>query len=193
MKGCGFLTVVCVAVLALLIRTFVFEPYKIPTGAMKPTLMGNEYDENGKKIRDGDRLIANKFIYFFTSPKRGDIVVFSIKGIEGISQKKKDFIKRVVGLPGETVEIKNGQVYINDNVLVEPEIFETIPYIGDIGNALYGTTGHPAKVPENCYFVLGDNSANSNDSRYWGFVPRRNIKGKAIWIYSPSTRRGRLR
>jgi signal peptidase I len=175
-------------VLALIIRTFVIEPYKIPTGSMKPTLLGVEYNGDGEKEHGGDKILANKFIYFFKKPQRGDIVIFTTKGIEGIDPKKKDFVKRLVGLPGDTVEIRGGHVTINGKILAEPSVFKDITYVGEIGNATYGTTGNPVKVPDDCYFMLGDNSANSNDSRYWGFVPKKNIKGRAMLIYWPVTR-----
>ena len=186
--------------LALLIRWSVIEPYKIPTGSMKPTLLGVEYNDDGEKIHRGDKILANKFIYGikipFTrttlvpvkKPKRGDIVIFETKGIQGINPRKKDFVKRLVGLPGEVVEIKYGHIYINGKKLKEPEIFKENKYVGNIANADFGTTGSPVKIPEDHYFMLGDNSANSNDSRYWGFVPKKNIKGKALLIYWPPSR-----
>ncbi|MBN1520926.1 MAG: signal peptidase I [Candidatus Aureabacteria bacterium] len=174
--------------LALLIRTFVIEPYKIPTGSMKPTLLGVEYDDNGKKIHGGDKILANKFIYYFQKPQRGDIIIFRTKGIKGIDPKKKDFVKRLAGLPGETVEIKYGHLYVNGEKITEPQIFQEIRYEGNLGSADFGTTGNPVKIPENGYFVLGDNSSNSNDSRYWGFVPKKNVKGKALLIYWPPSR-----
>jgi signal peptidase I len=170
--------------LALLIRTFIIEPYKIPTGSMEPTLHGD--------TKSGDKILANKFIYFFKKPERGDIIIFRTKGIEGIDPKKKDFVKRLVGLPGETLEIKNGRVYINEKELKEPAVFKKIDYEGVIlgypGMKSYGTTGNPVKIPLDCYFFLGDNSKNSNDSRFWGLVPKKNIKGKAMVIYWPPAR-----
>jgi len=159
--------------LAIIIRTFIIEPYKIPTGSMTPTLLGIEFNEEGEKIHNGDKILANKFIYYFKKPQRGDIVIFRTKGIDGINPKKKDFVKRLVAFPGEVVEIKYGHIYINGKKLIQPEIFEKTKYYGNIANAKHGTTGHPIKVPEGYYFMLGDNSANSNDSRYWGFVPKK--------------------
>ena len=165
-------------VLALLIRTFIIEPYKIPTGSMEPTLHGDR--------KSGDKILANKFIYRFNDPKRGDIVIFKTKGIEKIT-KKKDYVKRLVGLPGDVVEIKYGSVYINGEKLQEPDAFKKIDYVS-IPGWTYGTSGNPVKIPKGHYYMLGDNSDSSNDSRHWGFVPEKNIKGKALLIYWPPSR-----
>jgi len=167
-------------VIAMVIRTFIVQAFKIPTGSMEPTLHGAS--------RGGDRILVNKFVYYFRGPERGDIVVFSTKNIEGLD-KDKDYIKRLVGLPGDTVEIRKGRLYVNDTLLVYPEMFRTNTYFnfeGESGG--YGAPGQKVTVPDRSYFVLGDNSGNSKDSRYWGFVPHRNIKGKALLIYWPLTR-----
>jgi signal peptidase I len=112
-------------------------------------------------------------------PKRGDVIVFIYP-----ESPKKDFIKRLVGLPGETVEIRDGTIYINEKPLVD-SIFNQRYYYnrGD-----YGQEGVKIKVPQDSFFVLGDNSASSQDSRYWGFVPRKNILGRALVIYWPPQR-----
>lgn len=164
--------------IAMVIRTFVVQAFKIPTGSMEPTLHGDE--------RKGDRIFVNKFIYWYKEPMRGDIMVFKTKGIVGLDQDK-DYIKRVIALPGETVEIKDGNIFIND-VHIKDEIIDSIEYDNTGAYAPYGVLGTKVKVPDNMYFVLGDNSANSKDSRYWGFVPKKNIKGKAILIYWPFSR-----
>ncbi len=162
--------------LAMVIRAFVVQAFKIPTGSMRMTLL------------EGDLILVNKFIYGakipFTKlrlpalkgPKRGDVVVFIYP-----EDKKKDFIKRLVGLPGESVEIKAGSIYINDKPAQEP-VFNRIYYYnkGD-----FGAQGRKLIVPKDSYFVLGDNSASSKDSRYWGFVPKDNLLGEALIIYWP--------
>lgn len=167
-------------VIALFVRTFIIQAFKIPTGSMEPTLHGAQ--------SGGDRILVNKFIYFFKQPERGDIIVFSTKNIEGLDQDK-DYIKRLVGLPGDTVEIRNGRLYVNDTLLVYPELFRTNTYfnIDDTAEG-FGKAGQKIVVPPNAYYALGDNSGNSRDSRYWGFIPKRNIKGKALLIYWPLTR-----
>ncbi len=166
-------------VLALFVRAFIIQAFKIPTGSMRPTLL------------EGDIILVNKFIYGarvpFTKlrlpkvrePKRGDVIVFIYP-----DNPKKDYIKRLIGLPGDIVEIKNGSIYINGNLLVEPLFSQRYYYNrGD-----FGKEGEKIKVPQNCFFVLGDNSISSQDSRYWGFVPRENILGKALVIYWPFIR-----
>jgi signal peptidase I len=166
-------------VLAMVIRTFVIQAFKIPTGSMRMTLI------------EGDAILVNKFLYGakvpFTSlrlpavrqPVRGDVVVFIFP-----QDSKKDFIKRLVGVEGDTVEIINGTIYVNDKPVPE-RVFNSNYYYnrGD-----FGEPGKKITVPPNSFFVLGDNSASSQDSRYWGFVPKSNVLGKAILIYWPLNR-----
>lgn len=121
----------------------------------------------------GNRVLVTKFYYRFYRPQHGDIIVFRYP-----SNKKKNLIKRVMALPGETIRIENGLVYING-----------VPLQGDRFNRVYFNTGYYGKgeqaVPENSYFVLGDNSRNSDDSRFWGYVPLKNILGRAFLVYWP--------
>lgn len=164
----GFKTVGLSIILALGIRTFVAEARYIPSGSMLPTLEIN------------DRLIIDKLGYKFTDPKRGDVVVFS--PTDALKQQYKDaFIKRIIGLPGETVEVKNGQVSVDGEIISENYIAEAPQY--DWG---------PETVPENSYLVLGDNRNNSFDSHSWGFVPHENIIGRAIVRFWPLDRLGGL-
>ncbi|MCM8780876.1 MAG: signal peptidase I [Candidatus Omnitrophica bacterium] len=172
-------SIVIAFILAMIIRTFVVQAFKIPTGSMRPTLM------------EGDIILVNKFIYGakipFTDfrlpavrqPERGDVIVFVYP-----QDPKKDFIKRLVAKEGETVEIRNGTLYINEQPLLDPIFAQRYYY--NKGN--FAGEGQKIKVPPGHYFVLGDNSASSQDSRYWGFVPERNILGKAIFIYWPPQR-----
>ena len=151
--------------LALIIRTFLVQPFKIPSGSMRPTLM------------EGDRILVNKYAYRYRDPKRGEVIVF--KSVEG---NKKDYIKRLIGVGGDEVEIRDGKIWVNHQVLEEPKIFREFFYYnrGD-----YGSEGKSIHVPEGNYFVLGDNSGSSLDSRYWGYVPRRNLIGRAFLIFWP--------
>ena len=180
--------------LALFIRTFVVQAFKIPSGSMKPTLI------------IGDHLLVNKFTYGikiplidrfiiqFDNPKRGDIVVFKYP-----KDESKDFIKRVIGIEGDVVEIKSDILYINgekiDTEYVSKYIDEDISG-ADRYEEAFGESKHyildqyvnyedfgPVTVPENSIFVMGDNRDNSQDSRYWGFVSLNKIKGKALIIY----------
>lgn len=172
-------SIVVAFILAMIIRTFVIQAFKIPTGSMRPTLL------------EGDLILVNKFIYGakipFTDlklpkirePERGDVIVFIYP-----ENPKKDFIKRLVGLPGEIVEIKNGTVYINGKPL-EGHIFSQRYYYN---RGKFSAEEERISVPRDSFFVLGDNSASSQDSRYWGFVPYKNILGQAILIYWPPQR-----
>ena len=184
-KGRWITEFIVIVIIVLLIRTFVAQAYNIPSGSMKPTLLV------------GDFILVNKLVYRFSEPQRGDIVVFKYPIDPNI-----DFIKRIIALPGEEVEVRNNQVFINGKPLplievgrgeengvrkviyeeVLPEgikhkvqFYEDFPFSKrDFG---------PVVVPPNHYFVMGDNRDNSEDSRYWGFVPRENIVGKAFVIY----------
>ncbi len=172
-------SIVVAFVLAMIIRAFIIQAFKIPTGSMRPTLL------------EGDIILVNKFIYGarvpFTDwrlpalrqPKRGDVVVFIYP-----DNPKKDFIKRLVATGGESVEIKNGTIYVNDRPLLEPEFGKRYYY----NRGEYGQENKKIVVPSDGLFVLGDNSASSQDSRYWGYVPLKNLLGKAIIIYWPPQR-----
>ncbi len=158
-------------IFALLIRTFLFAPYKIPTGSMIPTLLV------------GDKIFVDKISYRFDLPKRGDIVVFKFP-----LDSKKDFVKRLIGMPGERVEIRGGVALVNGRPLTEPPFSNNYYYNVDSNDWKYGKTGQVFEVPAHFYFVLGDNSANSSDSRNWGFVPQHNVLGRAKLIWWPPSR-----
>jgi signal peptidase I len=172
-------SIVIAFLLAMVIRTFIIQAFKIPTGSMRPTLM------------EGDLILVNKFIYGakipFTDlrlpdirqPQRGDVVVFIYP-----EDKKKDFIKRLVALPKEKVEIENGTIFIDGEPLRDSRFSQRFYYNrGD-----FAKEDREIIVPAGSLFVLGDNSASSKDSRYWGFVPQKNVLGKAILIYWPPQR-----
>lgn len=171
--------IVVALVLAIAIRTFILQPFRIPSTSMVPTLVV------------GDRLMVNKLSYGaivplttyrlpgFSKPKRGDIIVFRAP-----EDRKKDFIKRLVGLSGEKVEIKFGDIYVNGQLVTDPVIKNIYYY----NRGTYGEVNKPITVPAGYYFVLGDNSGSSSDSRFWGFVPQNDVIGKAEFIYWPPTR-----
>ena len=170
-------SIIIAVILALFIRTLVIQAFKIPAGSMIPT------------FQVGDRIFVNKFIYgakvpflnmnlpAVRSPKRGDILVFIAP-----DTPQKDFIKRLIAVGGEKVQIKDGRIFINGKIVDEPSSVRSVYYYnsGD-----YGREGRVIEVPKDSYFVMGDNSASSRDSRFWGFVPRKNLLGRAIFIYWP--------
>jgi signal peptidase I len=158
--------------LALVIRTFIIAPFKIPSGSMHPTLL------------EGDRILVTKFWYHIRPPQRGDIVVFRYP-----DDPKRPFIKRLVGVGNDRVEIADGHLLINGQP-PEALIFQQMTYYNQ---GPYGQANHAIDVPSNTYFVLGDNSASSHDSRFWGFVPKRLLIGKAVCIFWPPNRIRRLR
>lgn len=156
--------------LALFIRAFVAEPRYIPSDSMLPTL------------QVGDRLVVEKISYHFHPPVKGDIVVFDPPQqlqIQGYA-KNQAFIKRVIGTPGQTIEIHNGKVYVNNQPLKENYIAEPPNYQMDA-----------VKVPEDQLFVMGDNRNNSNDSHVWGFLPKQNVIGHACYRFWPPHRVGK--
>lgn len=160
-------TIGLAAVLSFGIRTFVAEARYIPSSSMEPTLLIN------------DRLIIEKITYRFHEPQRGDVVVFN--ATEALLQEnlKDAFIKRIIGLPGDEVKVRNGEVIVNNKILKEPYIKEAPDY--DYG---------PVTVPADQYLVLGDNRNNSYDSHYWGFVPREKFIGRASIRFWPPERMG---
>lgn len=165
-------TVGLALVLSLGLRHFVAEARYIPTGSMLPTLQVN------------DHLVIEKISYRFHDPQRGDIIVFMpSKQLQEQNPEifKDAFIKRVIGLPGETIEVKNGTVFVNGEPLTENYTAAPPEYV-------YG----PEVVPSDSYLVLGDNRNNSLDSHIWGYVPRENIIGRASVRIWPPNRVGEI-
>src|SRR5690554_1987439 len=151
--------------LSFLLQTFVFEARSIPTGSMQPT------------IQIDQKILVNKFIYKFKKPERGDIIVFTPPMN---SNDDLEYIKRVIGLPGDKIQIKNGFVYLNDKKLFENYLIERSNY--EFG---------PVLVPENCLFVLGDNRNESYDSHLWSeWLNFNHVNGKAFFTYWPFQRLG---
>ncbi len=152
-------------ILALVIRQYVVQAFKIPSGSMMPTLL------------IGDHILVSKLNYLFTDPEQGDIVVFRFP-----RDKKRDFIKRIIGEPGDQIRIADKVVYVNDVPLKE----EYTMYKDESSiEGSYSSRDNfgPVLVPPNHYFMMGDNRDNSMDSRFWGFLDRKGIKGKAFLIY----------
>jgi|WetSurMetagenome_2_1015567.scaffolds.fasta_scaffold102799_4 signal peptidase I len=161
-------------VLALIIRTCIVQPFKIPSGSMEDTLLV------------GDYLFVNKFIYGIRvpltdfrlpgvrDPEQGDVLVFKYP-----EDRSKDYIKRVIGLPGDEIQIRDKQVYVNGIPYNNPHEIHKDSLILPGGSNARDNFG-PIRVPTDSYFVMGDNRDNSNDSRFWGFVPESDLVGKAL-------------
>ncbi len=163
--------------LAMFIRTFIVQAYKIPSGSMIPTLLVGDYILVNKLSFGIKDPFKNKFIYFRRLPRRQEVVVFAYP-----LNPKVDFIKRVIGLPGDTIEIVNKKVYVNGKLLKEPYVIHTDPNVYPRNISPRDNFG-PVKVPPGELFVMGDNRDQSYDSRFWGFVPVQNLKGSAMIIY----------
>ena len=176
-------TIVGAIAIVLAIKAWVVNPYRIPSSSMEPTLHCAR-PAQGCEARFSDRVLANRFIYHFESPKRGDVIVFNVPAeAERKCGAGGTFVKRIIGLPGDTVQIRvihgAGYVYIDGEKLDEPYIQQDRRDIG------------PAKtyhVPADDYFMMGDNRASSCDSRSWGPLPRENIIGKVFMTYWPPNR-----
>jgi signal peptidase I len=170
--------IVVAVLLALVIRAFVVQAFTIPSGSMMDTLLV------------GDYILVNKFLYGpevpftevhlpgFREPRRGDVIVFKYPNDES-----RDFIKRIVAVGGETVQVRDDRVYVNGQLLEEPYVRPGSIPAQPSGTCRYLYACEPTLVPPGAYFVMGDNRDNSQDSRYWGFVKREKIRGKAFMIY----------
>ena len=177
-----YVEAIAIAVLlALVIRTLIVQAFTIPSGSMMDTLL------------IGDYILVNKFLYgpelpltdyrlpALHPPRRGDIIVFKYP-----QDEKRDFIKRIIGTPGDTVQVRGQQVLINGQPLEEPYVRHNPSSLSHTGSPTFCGYAYACEslvVPPDSYFVMGDNRDNSQDSRYWGFVKRDKIKGKAFLIY----------
>ena len=173
-------SIVIAVILALFVRTWIVQAFKIPTGSMENNLL------------IGDHLLVNKFIFGPTATsigrtllpvrdiRRGDVIVFKYP-----DEPDRDFIKRVIGLPGETLELRAKKVYIDGQPLDEPYVHVLEPASDSQETTSFDVRERygPVRVPDGQYFVMGDNRDNSQDSRYWGFLPRNYVKGRALMIY----------
>ncbi|MDO9288857.1 MAG: signal peptidase I [Thermodesulfovibrionales bacterium] len=169
--------IITALILALLIRAYVIQAFKIPSGSMIPTLV------------IGDHILVNKFLYGtkipfsetmvleFTKPEKGNIIVFKYP-----EDPTRDFIKRIIAVEGDVVESKNKTIYVNGKQTSEPYTQHTDNSIRPMGIEPRDNFG-PLIVPRNKFFVMGDNRDQSYDSRYWGYVDRKDIKGKALILY----------
>jgi len=184
-------SIVIALVLALLLKYLVIQAYMIPTGSMEPTIMPR------------DRVFGNRFIYHFREPARGDIIAFrpppeafseplpnyKQMGLMNTLLRKHfgytrvdSYLKRIIAVEGDKIEVKEGLVYLNNNALDEPYIMDKPDY-----------EKAPVTVPKGHVFVMGDNRTNSHDSHIWGFLPKKNIQAKAMVRFWPPNRIGVVR
>ena len=171
--------------LALLIRTFIIQAFKIPSGSMENTLLIGDHILVSKfsygthipnEIPFLDIKLFDDIVLFSKVPQRGDIIVFKFP-----KDERRDFIKRVIGLPGDFLEVRRQKIYINKKLFEDTHARHTDPASNDslVPRDDFG----PVLVPEGYVFVMGDNRENSQDSRYWGFLNIKKIRGKALMIY----------
>jgi signal peptidase I len=177
-------TIAGAVAIVLLIKAYVVNPYRIPSSSMEPTLHCAR-PTSGCEARFSDRVLANRFIYHFRDPKRGEIVVFKTPPQAKIRcGAGGTFVKRIIGLPGDRLEVRvlrgKQYVFINGRKLIEP-------YIQD-SRRVASSAFQPITVPKNSYFMMGDNRSQSCDSRAWGSVPRGNLIGKVFMTYWPPNR-----
>ena len=167
--------------LALVIRTLIVQAFTIPSGSMMDTLLIGDYILVNKFLFGPELPLTDYRLPSLRYPHRGDIIVFKYP-----QDEKRDFIKRIVATPGETVQVRGQQVLINGRLLEEPYVRHNpgaLSHTASPGYCGYAYACEPLVVPADSYFVMGDNRDNSQDSRYWGFVKRDKIKGKAFLIY----------
>ncbi len=172
-------TIAGAIVIVLVIKAYVVNPYRIPSSSMEPTLHCARPGA-GCEAHFSDRVLADRLIYHFRGPHRGEVVVFTTPPLAKIRcGAGGTFVKRVIGLPGETWAERNGAVYIDGKRLKEPYIkFDRRDF----------QTHVPVKIPPRSYFMMGDNRAQSCDSRVWGTVPRNNVIGEVFLTYWPPQR-----
>ena len=176
-------TIVGAVAIVLLVKAYVVNPYRIPSSSMEPTLHCAQ-PASGCEARFSDRVLANRFVYHLRDPRRGEIVVFDTPDAARVKcGAGGTFVKRLVGMPGETVEVRlqrgEGYVYVNGRRLEEPYVRDDRRPTRAFG---------PVKVPPESYFMMGDNRSQSCDSREWGAVPRANLIGKVFATYWPPNR-----
>lgn len=171
--GAFFFDIIQVVVFAIALFLFmyllVFQPHKIKGDSMQPN------------YPDGEYLLTDKVTYRFNQPKRGDVVVFEAPGSGG-----DEYIKRIIGLPGESISVNNGKIYVNGQLLDESYLSQSLY----TSNGVFLENGEITVVPDGEYFVLGDNRPYSSDSRTWGFVTKKKISGRAWLIYWPPQKAG---
>jgi signal peptidase I len=169
------------------------RPFKVPTGSMSPTLLGNAKRPDGTIVL-GDRIFVEKYVYWFSKPERENIVAFKTGGVSPMLPENEFFVKRIIGISGDILSIQDGYLFNRGQPVTEPPSLAKLAIL----NTPVGTQSYLAKamdtfvVSNDCYFVVGDNTTNSFDSRQWGALPKINIIGKASKIYWPLDRAAKI-
>jgi len=172
-------------------RPFVWR-FKVPTGAMEPTIQGSKHLPDGSRT-GGDHIMAERYVYWYADPKRGDIVVFENHGFTD-ALPNTFYVKRVIGIPGDSLSVRNGRLLIDGSPSESPAALKNLHLVQLPANwsSYLKENDEPYKVPARSYFVIGENTANSSDSRAWGPVPREAIVGRVSKAYWPWNRAGIL-
>lgn len=197
-----------VLLFVLVLRSFIIEPFRIPSGSMMSTLMVGDFILVNKSAYGLRLPIGHKKILDLGKPERGDVAVFRFPQDPAV-----DYIKRVVGLPGDTITYANKRLYINDELVAENAgepytgldgragTMQYVEQLGEVEHAIlknrnpnvgFSRSIRVKEVPEGHYFMMGDNRDNSNDSRYWGFVPEENLVGRAFFVWMNARHRSGL-
>jgi signal peptidase I len=181
-------TIAGAVAIVLAIKAWVVNPYRIPSSSMEPTLHCAR-PGNGCESSTSDRVLANRFIYHFRDPKRGEIVVFHTPPLaQAECGAGGTFVKRLIGLPGDVWEERSGYVYIDGKKLNEPYVHADRRDTDTLTLADIPPKGTYTRIPKNMYLMMGDNRSSSCDSRKWGLVPRKNLIGEVFATYWPPSR-----
>lgn len=175
----GLIPALCIGAIIMLRVCGLIRVFSITSGSMTPA------------VSAGDGIFTEGLTYLFRKPYRGDIVIFRTDGIAGFLSPTIS-VKRVVGLPGDHVQISDGKLFINDQQVTLSNAVGEIVYDPPL-EQVRASAKNDVTVPSGCYFVVGDNSSNSFDSRFWGSLPRTNIMGRVFYCYSPRGRTGRVK
>ncbi len=182
-------------VTSFLLGREIVRPFRVPTSAMSPTLQGTKNPADGSE-KEADGILVQGCAYWFSKPRRGDVLVFRTDGIDAMppAQRGQIYIKRIIGLPGDRISFQDGRLMNNGLLVGEPVVFTKLKYqsVPLAGAQYLRHEGEVFEVPAGGYFVVGDNSTNSYDSRFWGPVHARNLFGRATKIYWPPDRAGRI-
>jgi signal peptidase I len=174
-------------VVSLFLRTFVVAAFTIPTSSMEPTLAPGDMILVWRSAYGVTLPFTNHQLFKIRSPRRWEIAVFTTSGLPvGDRDQGKAFIKRIIGLPGEEIEIRDGEIYVNGRPALKPGTVRALHYLRKGLPAFHNAK--KIRIPSGMYLVLGDNTNDSEDSRFWGFLPEENMRGRAFLVFFPRSR-----